>query len=163
MIGLAQTGSGKTAAFAIPILQTLLKNPQGLFAVVLSPTRYIDVWYQTQLHTREMREWRQWIQQREALNMYTIFATCDQGACHSDFWTVWSSGLGDQSQICGDRRRSWHNGTIDCFGQEASHYMCHAWTSPIPSPKHQRFSFIFPLKIIKTECVLVSDYQKRKC
>ena len=39
VIGLAETGSGKTGAFAIPILQALLRNPQRLFAVVLAPTR----------------------------------------------------------------------------------------------------------------------------
>jgi len=39
VIGLAETGSGKTGAFAIPILQALLSNPQRLFAVVLAPTR----------------------------------------------------------------------------------------------------------------------------
>jgi ATP-dependent RNA helicase DDX47/RRP3 len=32
-------GSGKTGAFGLPILQKLLENPQGLFALVLSPTR----------------------------------------------------------------------------------------------------------------------------
>eukprot|EP01132_Coremiostelium_polycephalum_P002780 gene2780-3455_t len=39
VIGLAQTGSGKTAAFAIPVLQRLLAAPQSLFALVLAPTR----------------------------------------------------------------------------------------------------------------------------
>jgi ATP-dependent RNA helicase DDX47/RRP3 len=39
IIGLAETGSGKTGAFAIPILQALLSTPQRLFAVVLAPTR----------------------------------------------------------------------------------------------------------------------------
>ena len=39
LIGLAETGSGKTGAFAIPILQALLDNPQRLFALVLTPTR----------------------------------------------------------------------------------------------------------------------------
>lgn len=39
VIGLAETGSGKTGAFAIPILQKLLDNPQRLFALVLTPTR----------------------------------------------------------------------------------------------------------------------------
>jgi ATP-dependent RNA helicase DDX47/RRP3 len=39
IIGLAETGSGKTAAFAIPVLQSLLDNPQKLYALVLAPTR----------------------------------------------------------------------------------------------------------------------------
>ena len=39
VIGLAETGSGKTGAFALPILQSLLNSPQGLFALVLTPTR----------------------------------------------------------------------------------------------------------------------------
>ena len=39
IIGLAETGSGKTGAFVVPILQALLQNPQRLFAVVLAPTR----------------------------------------------------------------------------------------------------------------------------
>uniref|UniRef100_A0A0D6R2K4 RNA helicase n=1 Tax=Araucaria cunninghamii TaxID=56994 RepID=A0A0D6R2K4_ARACU len=43
LIGLAQTGSGKTAAFAIPILQALLEKPHPLFACVLSPTRELAI------------------------------------------------------------------------------------------------------------------------
>lgn len=39
IIGLAETGSGKTAAFALPVLQALLKTPQRMFALVLTPTR----------------------------------------------------------------------------------------------------------------------------
>ncbi|RLV91588.1 ATP-dependent rRNA helicase RRP3 [Spathaspora sp. JA1] len=39
IIGLAQTGSGKTAAFAIPILQALWEAQQPYFALVLAPTR----------------------------------------------------------------------------------------------------------------------------
>lgn len=39
-IGAAKTGSGKTAAFALPILQKLSEDPYGVFALVLTPTRY---------------------------------------------------------------------------------------------------------------------------
>lgn len=39
VIGLAQTGSGKTVAFALPILQSLWEHPQPFFALVLAPTR----------------------------------------------------------------------------------------------------------------------------
>lgn len=39
VIGTAQTGSGKTAAFALPILQLLAEDPYGIFALVLTPTR----------------------------------------------------------------------------------------------------------------------------
>ena len=40
VIGLAETGSGKTGAFAIPVLNYLLEKPQkSVFAVILAPTR----------------------------------------------------------------------------------------------------------------------------
>ncbi|KAK8192726.1 ribosomal RNA processing protein [Zalaria obscura] len=39
LIGLAETGSGKTAAFALPILQALMDKPQSLFGLVMAPTR----------------------------------------------------------------------------------------------------------------------------
>ncbi|KAJ2826529.1 putative RNA helicase, partial [Coemansia sp. 'formosensis'] len=39
IIGGAKTGSGKTAAFALPILQKLSEDPFGVFALVLTPTR----------------------------------------------------------------------------------------------------------------------------
>lgn len=36
---MAETGSGKTGAFALPILQSLLDSPQRLHTLVLTPTR----------------------------------------------------------------------------------------------------------------------------
>lgn len=42
-IGCAKTGSGKTAAFALPILQKLSEDPYGIFALVLTPTRYRSI------------------------------------------------------------------------------------------------------------------------
>ena len=43
MIGLAETGSGKTAAFAIPVIQKLLESPSPFFACIMSPTRELCV------------------------------------------------------------------------------------------------------------------------
>ena len=43
IIGLAQTGSGKTAAFALPVLQQLFQSPQPFFVCVMAPTRELAV------------------------------------------------------------------------------------------------------------------------
>jgi ATP-dependent RNA helicase RhlE len=48
VLGLAQTGTGKTAAFVLPILQRLLQGPGGrLRALILAPTRELA----EQIHT----------------------------------------------------------------------------------------------------------------
>jgi ATP-dependent RNA helicase DDX47/RRP3 len=39
IIGVAETGSGKTGAFALPVLHHLLQTPTRLFCLVLAPTR----------------------------------------------------------------------------------------------------------------------------
>lgn len=49
LLGCAQTGTGKTAAFALPILQNLhedelyVKGPEGIKALVLTPTRELAI------------------------------------------------------------------------------------------------------------------------
>ena len=43
VLGLAQTGTGKTAAFVLPILQHLMNRPRGrLRALIISPTRELS-------------------------------------------------------------------------------------------------------------------------
>lgn len=38
-LGCAKTGSGKTAAFVLPVVQKLSQDPYGIFCLVLTPTR----------------------------------------------------------------------------------------------------------------------------
>lgn len=40
VVASAKTGSGKTAAFALPILKNLSQDPFGVHTLVLTPTRY---------------------------------------------------------------------------------------------------------------------------
>ena len=37
VLGLAETGSGKTAAFSLPILHKLFEDPYGVFSLILTP------------------------------------------------------------------------------------------------------------------------------
>ena len=51
VLGLAQTGTGKTAAFVLPILQRLLKGPRGrLRVLIISPTRELAEQTHTAIH-----------------------------------------------------------------------------------------------------------------
>ena len=43
VIGGAHTGSGKTAAFALPVIQDLSNDPYGIFCLVLTPTRELAI------------------------------------------------------------------------------------------------------------------------
>lgn len=43
VIGLAETGSGKTGAFALPIVQSLLEKQTRFFALILTPTRELAI------------------------------------------------------------------------------------------------------------------------
>ncbi|KAM7541983.1 hypothetical protein Aperf_G00000018745 [Anoplocephala perfoliata] len=48
LIGLAETGSGKTGAYILPILQELMASPKHYFALILAPTRELAAQVQTQ-------------------------------------------------------------------------------------------------------------------
>ncbi len=50
VLGLAQTGTGKTAAFALPLLDYLLEEPRrGPRAIVLAPTRELSTQNATEI------------------------------------------------------------------------------------------------------------------
>ncbi|MFT8338438.1 DEAD/DEAH box helicase [Schleiferilactobacillus harbinensis] len=50
VIGQAQTGTGKTAAFGLPLLQKIDMNNRGVQAIVISPTRELAVQTQEELY-----------------------------------------------------------------------------------------------------------------
>ncbi|KAL0214900.1 hypothetical protein P9112_007084 [Eukaryota sp. TZLM1-RC] len=43
VIGLAETGSGKTAAFTIPMLKSFLQSPRPFFGLIIAPTRELAI------------------------------------------------------------------------------------------------------------------------
>ena len=49
LLTLAETGSGKTAAFALPLLHILSADPYGIFALILTPTRELAKQIQQQI------------------------------------------------------------------------------------------------------------------
>lgn len=55
VVGGSQTGTGKTIAFAVPILQKWAEDPVGVFAVVLTPTRYGWSLYQPNCQTHSQQ------------------------------------------------------------------------------------------------------------
>ncbi|CAH8679600.1 unnamed protein product [Schistosoma rodhaini] len=50
LVALAETGSGKTGAYALPIIQKLLRDAHPFFALILVPTRELAAQVQTQFH-----------------------------------------------------------------------------------------------------------------
>jgi len=50
VMGLAQTGTGKTAAFTLPIVNTLIGGPRRTRALVLTPTRELCVQVEESVH-----------------------------------------------------------------------------------------------------------------
>src|SRR5882762_1860585 len=55
LIGQAQTGTGKTAAFALPILQRLDIDALAVQALVLTPTRELAIQVAEAIHTYSKR------------------------------------------------------------------------------------------------------------
>lgn len=51
-MGCAKTGSGKTAAFVLPVLQKLSEDPYGIFCLVLTPTRSVQSGLDVMIYTR---------------------------------------------------------------------------------------------------------------
>ncbi len=51
IVGQAQTGTGKTASFALPILQNIDANSNGLQAIVLTPTRELAIQVAEAIHS----------------------------------------------------------------------------------------------------------------
>jgi ATP-dependent RNA helicase DDX47/RRP3 len=50
IIGLAETGSGKTLSFLLPIIENLLKSPSPYYSLILSPTRELCLQIQERLN-----------------------------------------------------------------------------------------------------------------
>ncbi|MGL6100760.1 MAG: DEAD/DEAH box helicase, partial [Fusobacteriaceae bacterium] len=50
IIGQAQTGTGKTAAFSLPILEQIEENAKSIQAIVLTPTRELAVQVSEEMH-----------------------------------------------------------------------------------------------------------------
>ena len=88
----AQTGTGKTAAFAIPVLQKILekkkKNQSGIRALVITPTRelasqvdeaFFAIGYHTGLSTARVYGGDDWSRQEKALNKGTNIIVATPG------------------------------------------------------------------------------------
>jgi len=56
VVGLAQTGSGKTAAFAIPLIEGLNRKARGVQAIILVPTRELATQVATEIGTLSRHE-----------------------------------------------------------------------------------------------------------
>lgn len=121
VIGLAETGSGKTAAFALPILQALLENPQRYFALILTPTRELAF---------------QISEQFEALGEIQIFLL---KMC--SYYFLYICRKWNWCKMCSNRRRYGYDVTSAGFGQKAAHLNRYTRSSFGPPGKYKRVQF----------------------
>ena len=136
VIGLAETGSGKTAAFAIPILQNLLENPQPFFACILAPTRFVAQLFADRASTS--------CKQSDVL----------QRVGPSNSFSLWSAWLFYWREVCCDLGRcrsvclsafryfanfvSRYYAAVDSLGQKSAYFGGNTWKNWIPFGKHER-------------------------
>ncbi len=71
LIGLAQTGTGKTAAFGIPLLHMIDLNNRAVQAIVLCPTRELCIQIE--------REIRKYSTQIQGLSVLAVYGGADMG------------------------------------------------------------------------------------
>ena len=71
LIGLAQTGTGKTAAFGIPLLHMIDLNNRAVQAIVLCPTRELCIQIE--------RELRKYSTQIQGLSILAVYGGADMG------------------------------------------------------------------------------------
>ena len=127
LVFVGETGSGKTGAFALPILQALLENPQRYFALVLTPTRELAFQISEQFEALG-KVFFSLIQNLWYDIMYLLDVDYD-----SNFDRCWY-----RCQVCCHCGWNGYDGPVFNACQEASYFDCYSWTTRRPFRKHKR-------------------------
>ena len=138
VIGLAETGSGKTGAFALPMLQALLDKPQRLFGLVLTPTRELAFQIAEQFQslgknigvkcTVLVGEFN--ISHQKFISTLFVFSFDNKNLLVASESTVICQSLGFRWDGHGDPEYQ--------LGQETTRHHCHPRKVGGPLGKHQR-------------------------
>jgi ATP-dependent RNA helicase DDX49/DBP8 len=115
-IGGAKTGSGKTLAFALPIVERIARDPFGVWAVVLTPTRYV-IAIQCILSADDAK--------RTRISIDGTISRCWQ-----------TPGIDDNHH----RRRDGHDGPGQKIGCPTPHHRRHPWPSVRLATKRRRLN-----------------------